>query len=77
METKKNSSTLVNLEVKLNKDGTISFDYDFVDPDTFVSEVNRVNPDYPHTHTIAAMIRNTVNELEYVASEMQKLLRAV
>ena len=74
---KKNSSTLVNLEVKLNKDGTISFDYDFVDPDTFVSEVNRVNPDYPHTHTIAAMIRNTVNELEYVGSEMQKLLRAV
>ena len=54
-----------------------SFDYDFVDPDTFVSEVNRVNPDYPHTHTIAAMIKSTVNELEYVGSEMQKLLRAV
>ena len=77
METKKNSSTLINLEVKLNKDGTISFDYDFVDPDTFVSEVNRVYPNYPHTYTIAAMIKSTVNELEYVGGEMQKLLKAV
>ena len=66
-----------NITVEINKDGTISVDYDFVDPDTFVSEVNRVNPDYPHTHTIAAMIRNTVNELEYVGSEMKKLLRVV
>jgi hypothetical protein len=65
METKKNSSTLINLEVKLNKDGTISFDY------------NLVYPDYPHTHTIAAMIRNTVNELDYVGSEMQKLLKSI
>jgi|TARA_R100001163_G_scaffold45351_1_gene34116 hypothetical protein len=77
METKKNSSTLINLEVKLNKDGTISFDYNFVNPDTFVSEVNRVYPDYPHTHTIAAMIRNTINELDYVGSEMQKLLKSI
>ena len=74
---KKNSSTLINLEVKLNKDGTISFDYNFVNPDTFVSEVNRVNPDFPHTHTIAAMIRNTVSELDYIGAEMQKLLKAV
>jgi hypothetical protein len=74
---KKNSSTLINLEVKLNKDGTISFDYDYVSPDTFVSEVNRVNPDFPHTHTIAAMIRNTVSELDYIGAEMQKLLKAI
>lgn len=74
---KKNSSTLINLEVKLNKDGTISFDYDYVSPDTFVSEVNRVNPDFPHTHTIAAMIRNTVSELDYIGAEMQKLLRTI
>ena len=77
METKKNSSTLINLEVKLNKDGTISFDYNFVNPDTFVSEGNRVYPNYPHTHTIAAMIRNTINELDYVGSEMQKLLKSI
>ena len=64
---------MYQLEVKLNSDGNISFNYDWVKPELVVENLKN----YEHAHIISAIIRQCLSNVYKLDSELNYLLRNI
>ncbi len=64
---------MYQLEVKLNSDGNISFNYDWVKPELVVEHLKN----YEHAHTTSAIIRHCLSNGDKLDSELNYLLRNI
>ena len=62
---------LYKLEVKLNSDGNILFNYDWVKPEHILNNLK----DYEYKHVICALIRHCLSNGYKLYSELKYLLR--
>ena len=70
---REHEALLYQLEVKLNSDGNISFNYDWVKPELVVESLK----DYEHAHIISAIIRHCLSNGYKLDSELNYLLRNI
>ena len=64
---------LYKLEVKLNSDGNILFNYDWVKPETIIDNLK----DYEYKHTISAIIRQFLSNGYKLDEDLKYLLRNI
>ena len=64
---------LYKLEVKLNSDGNILFNYDWVKPETLVNNLK----DYVYKYTISAIIRHCLSNGYKLDEDLKHLLRNI
>ena len=64
---------LYKLEVRLNTDGNILFNYDWVKPETLVDNLKN----YEYKYTISAIIRHCLSNGHKLDEELKYLLRNI
>ena len=64
---------LYKLEVKLNSDGNILFNYDWVKPEHILNNLK----DYEYKHVICALIRHCLSNGYKLDEELKYLLRNI
>ena len=64
---------MYQLEVKLNSNGNISFNYDWVKPELVVENLK----DYEHAYIISAIIRHCLSNGYKLDNELNYLLRNI
>ena len=64
---------LYKLEVKLNSDGNILFDYDWVKPELVIEYLK----DYEYKYTLSAIIRHCLSNSHKLDEELKYLLRNI
>ena len=64
---------LYKLEVKLNSDGNILFDYDWVKPELVIEYLK----DYEYKYTLSAIIRHCLSNGYKLDEELKYLLRNI
>ena len=64
---------LYKLEVKLNGDGTVGFNYDWVKPELVIDQLKN----YEYKYTISAIIRHCLSNGYKLDEELKYLLRNI
>ena len=70
---REHEALLYQLEVRLNSDGNISFNYDWVKPELVVENLK----DYEYAHLLSAIIRQCLSNGHKLDSELNYLLRNI
>ena len=64
---------MYKLEVKLNNDGTLGFNYDWVKPEIIVDQLKN----YEYRYTISAIVRHCLSNGHKLDEELNYLLRNI
>jgi len=67
-------ANLLTFTVTLQQDGELRSNLVYIDPKTLVTTLDELNPEYPNTHILAAILRNYIRELEYIQKYIDKLI---
>ena len=70
---REHEALLYKLEVKINSDGNILFNYDWVKPDHILNNLK----DYDFKHVICALIRHCLSNGYKLDDELKYLLRNI
>ena len=70
---REHEALLYKLEVKLNNDGTLSFNYDWVKPEIIVDQLKN----YEYRYTISAIVRHCLSNGYKLDEELNYLLRNI
>jgi hypothetical protein len=68
---REHEALLYQLEVKLNSDGNLCFNYDWVKPESLVRQLK----DYEYSHLLSAVIRHCLSNGHKLDSELNYLLK--
>jgi|TARA_R100000084_G_scaffold99455_1_gene53842 hypothetical protein len=70
---REHEALLYQLEVKLNSDGNICFNYDWVKPELIIKNLK----EYEHSHIVSAVIRHCLSNGYKLDRELNYLLKNI
>ena len=70
---REHEALLYQLEVRLNSDGNICFNYDWVKPELLVKQLKN----YEHAHLLSAIIRHCLSNGYKLDEDLKYLLRNI
>jgi len=68
---REHEALLYQLEIRLNSDGNLCFNYDWVKPELLVEQLK----DYEYSHLLSAIIRHCLSNGDKLNSELNYLLK--